>query len=420
MLDLWNGGVQCFNDFFEYCSKFSRLALYGAGDVGRMVAEYMEEEKIPFSYYCVTGKPEKAFLGNHEIKGIDDIFCSDDDIGIIVSVSKKNANAILRLLCLHRISYFYDSEFLFQLFCRKCQKSVAKVFVREGYLEQIFDIVFQKDVMYLCCPASIGDTLYTAALVKAYKQENPEIKKVCLVLKKGHKELGNLFPSVDEVLVSDEIVEVLDHYSLFKQIWKGKNYLYGHFKKSLRFEYEQGYFQEDCKKILPRYQKLIMNLHEPAELEKINLPQKSLAIMEQRHCIVLMPYARTAPLLPPSFWEILVRQLKQKEYVVYTNLGSEKEKPIQGSEPMAESLLDTVLFCENCTAVIALRSGLCDLLGFTKTKLIVINTSQELFSEWNLEDVFHREGIFNICCFGSEYNDRQNDEQVDEIIRIVG
>ena len=30
-------------NFFEYCSKFSKLVIYGAGDVGKMVAQFMEK-----------------------------------------------------------------------------------------------------------------------------------------------------------------------------------------------------------------------------------------------------------------------------------------------------------------------------------------------------------------------------------------
>ena len=59
-------------------------------------------------------------------------------------------------------------------------------------------------------------------------------------------------------------------------------------------------------------------------------------------------------------------------------------------------------FCEGCAAVISLRSGLCDLLGFTETKLIVINTSEELFREWNLRNVFERKGIYNVNSYSTD------------------
>ena len=132
--------------------------------------------------------------------------------------------------------------------------------------------------------------------------------------------------------------------------------------------------------------------------------------------MVLMPYAKTAEMLPASFWEELARRLAGKGYSLYTNVGSDKEKEIPGTKPLAEPLLNTALFCEGCRAAVSLRSGLCDLLGFTETKLIVLNTSEELFDEWNLNDVFPRDGIWNINCFEKKEYQRE----LRQIIKIIG
>lgn len=411
------------NNFYKYCSQFSRLVIYGAGDVGKMVAGFMEEKGIKFSSFCVTGKPEQQMSGSYLIKGIDEVTGSDEytDIGIIVAVSSKNAGGILHLLDRRKVSYFYDPEFLFQLYRRICQESASKVLVQNGYICQISETLFDRDSLYICCPASIGDTLYTAAFVKAFKEINQPIRRACLILKKSHRELGPLFPAVDEVLVSDEITEILDRYSLFTQTWKLKNYIYGHFKKSLRFEYDPEYNQEKCRAILPRYRRLIMELSEDAQPESMNLPVRSASLENwkiKERKVILMPYAKTAEMLQENFWKELARRLKRKGYSVYTNIGSEKEKAIQGTRPLTKSLLETACFCEGCAAVISLRSGLCDLLGFTETKLVVINTSEELFREWNLNDVFTRDGIYNINCYGHTnccYGNR-----IDEIMGIVG
>lgn len=387
------------NSFFEYCAKFPRLAIYGAGDVGRMVAEFMEKEGVPFECFCVSEKPEMRMHDGHEVKRIDEAAVSGAEMGIIVAVSQKNAGAILHLLDGRDYSYFYSTEFLFQLFERKCRESASKVLVQDGYICGISDIAFDRDILYICCPASIGDTLYTAAFVRAYKKENPSARKVCLILKKGHRELGGLFEAVDETLISDEIVETLDRYSLYTQTWGLKNYLYGHFKKSIHFVYDPEYDQEGCSTILARYRKLVMGLPDDAEPESMVLNRDA---VQMKHEVVIMPYARTAKMLPDLFWEELAGKLIQRGYFVYTNIGGGKEKAIQGTMPMAESLLDTALFCERCSAVIALRSGLCDLLGFTKANLVVVNTSEELANEWNLKDVFARDGIYNVNCFETE------------------
>ncbi len=407
--------VDVIDKFYEFISKFSNFVIYGAGDVGKMVAEFMEKENLSFSGFCVTGIPEKPSLNNYEIKCIDEITDSNIVAGIIVAVARKNVESILALLDNLGMQYFYSTDFLFELYTRRCRDKASKVLIQDGYLYRISDVVFERDKMYICCPASIGDTLYTAAFVRDYKKENPSVRKVCLILKKGHRDLGHFFRSVDEVLVSDEIVEILDSYSLYTQTWKQKNYIYGHFKKSIRFEYDNEYAQAVCRMILPRYRSLIMGLSEEAKMEEAACEKSVGRTEKQNSKVVIIPYAKTAELLPISFWEELVRRLVQDGYSVFTNIAGEKEKPVVGTEPMQESLLDTALFCEECTAVVSLRSGLCDLLGFTLAKLIVVNTSEELYSEWNLQDVFHKEGIYNINYFGNP-NDKT---KLEEILKIV-
>lgn len=402
--------------FYEYCSKFPKIIIYGAGDVGRMAAEFMEKENIPLAGFCVTGKPEKRIWGKYEITDIHELIDSGVNAGIIVAVSKKNADGILELLQKQKLSYFYCAEFLYQLFKRKCQEYASKVMIHEGYLRRISEVPFKRNTLYLCCPASIGDTLYAAALVRTYKENNKSVSRVCLILKKGHEEIGKMFAAVDEVLVSDEIVEILDCYSMYTQIWRLNNYIYGHFKKSNRFVYDKEYDRKGCDAILPRYCGLIMNLPSDAKLEKISLKSETRQKKGKENEAVIMPYARTARMLPDSFWEDTAGRLKEKGYFVYTNIGNEKEKVVPGTKALRKSLMETALFCEKCSVVIALRSGICDLLGFTETNLVVLNTSEELFSEWNLKDVFRRERINNINCFEC----RNYSEKIDEIMRIVG
>lgn len=406
------------NSFHRYCAKFSELVIYGAGGAGQMVAEFMEQEKIPVACFSTTSEPEQKMAGSYEVKKIDAVINSGMDTGIIVAVSKKNTGDMLLLLEDRKVSYFYSPEFLYQLFRRKCRESASKVQVQEGYIRRIPGMEFERDVLYLCCPASIGDTLYTAALVKACKEQDVSVRKVCLILKTGHDELGKLFSGADSWIVSDEAVETLERYSLYTQTWKLGNYIYGHFKKTPRLEYYPEYHEVGCCTIVERYSRLVMDLLKPAGLEAFALDKPDGGKKEMRRDVVVMPYAKTAELLPTVFWESLVFRLKQDSYSVYTNIGSEKEKAIQGTRPLTKSLLETARFCEGCAAVISLRSGLCDLLGFTETKLVVINTSEELFREWNLNDVFTRDGIYNINCYGHTsccYGNR-----IDEIMGIVG
>lgn len=405
-------------DFYRYCAKFSELVIYGAGDVGRMVAQFMENEKIPIACFCTTSEPKKKIVGNNEVKKIDTAINSGTDTGVIVAVSKKNAGDMLRFLENRKMSYFYSPEFLYQLFKRKCRESASKVLVRDGCIWRALDMKFARDVLYICCAASIGDTLYTAALAKACKEQNASVRKICLVLKAGHAELGKLFSGVDSWIVSDEMVETLEYYSLYTQTWKLGNYIYGHFKKTPRLEYYREYHEAGLRTIGERYSKLVMGLLKPTGLEAFAFDRSDDGKKEMGRDVVIMPYAKTAELLPSAFWELLAVRLKQGGYSIYTNVGGGKEEAVQGTKPVTKSLVETSRFCESCAAVISLRSGMCDLLGFTDTKLIVINTSEELFREWNLNDVFARDGIYNVNCYG--HTGCCYDNKIDEIMGIVG
>lgn len=383
-----------------------------------MAAEFMEDQKIPIACFCTTSEPEKKMVGGHEVKKIDTALDCGMDTGVIVAVSKKNAKDMLRLLEERKTSYFYSPEFLYQLFKRKCRESASKVLVQDGYILRIPGMEFARDVLYICCPASIGDTLYTAAYAKACKEQDASVRKVCLVLKAGHAELGKLFSGVDSQIVSDEAVETLERFSLYTQTWKLDNYIYGHFKKTPRLEYYNEYHEAGCHTIAERYGRLVMGLLEPAVPETFVSGWSGGKKKEARRDVALMPYAKTAELLPDEFWESLAFRLKERGYSVYTNTGDGKERAVKGTRPIAKSLLETARFCEGCAAAVSLRSGMCDLLGFTETKLIVINTSEELYREWNLSDVFLRDGIYNVNCYGNTAS--CYDSRIDEIMRIIG
>ena len=129
-----------------------------------------------------------------------------------------------------------------------------------------------------------------------------------------------------------------------------------------------------------------------------------------------MPYANSLALLSDSFWDKLVCLLKKAGYTVFTNVGSYRgERALAGTEPICKGLLETAIFCEGCDAVISLRSGMCDLLAFSSAKLIVLNSTETYFNNWNLRDVFDREGIYNVNC----WEDFNCNNIIDQIMSLL-
>lgn len=76
--------------------------------------------------------------------------------------------------------------------------------------------------------------------------------------------------------------------------------------------------------------------------------------------------------------------------------------PIPGTEAVSLPLADMAVLCENCKAVISLRSGICDLLAFTNTNLFIIYSDEMIQKEGNIKKLFSREGIHEFSCFREE------------------
>lgn len=256
--------------------------------------------------------------------------------------------------------------------------------------------MFFRDTTYIVCPGPIGDTLYVAAFVKAFKKKN-NISSVVLIVRKSHESIAELFPSIDGCIVSNKLVEILSIYSRSQRVWELDNYRYGF----AREDYQHRNYAPDYvpKNLLSGYKIALMGLEEDAEYEEMQVDREmNIPNTFNQRTVIVMPHESSARRLPFRFWEALCQELG-RHYTVYTNTKDETELPIKGTRAISYSLKDMTGICEQCFAVISIRTGICDLLAFTKTNLIVLNTEQILAEKWDLKKVFSRDNIININCY---------------------
>lgn len=256
---------------------------------------------------------------------------------------------------------------------------------------------------YVVCPYGIGDTLYVAALMESYKRQNPGIRRVCMIVKKGHAQIPDWFDAVDEKIVSDVMVNDLNAFSVSTGTWKLKNYLYGHFRKEQNWRLLPEYENCEIKNMVYRYKKLVLHLPADCTVEEPKImpdPELQMALMEEygigERTIILMPYAKSTLLVERGFWERMVEILIELGYQVITNVKGDDELPIKGTRGLCADIATMAALCEFCRLVISLRNGLCDVLAFTETELVVLNNNVDFFNEWNLSAVTSRKGIYNL------------------------
>lgn len=263
------------------------------------------------------------------------------------------------------------------------------------------DIQLDHDTLHIVCPYGIGDTLYVASLAESLKTVR-SINKICLIIKRAHNQIPDWFDAVDEKIVSDEMVNALNIFSIAFGTWELKNYLYGHFHKDTNGFLFPEYGACEVKNMIYRYKKLVLHLPTDCLLEEPKIvPDEMLfeKLMTEykigKHSIILMPYANSTSLVSNEFWEVLTNILVDLGYVVFTNVKDLEELPIQGTIGLCADLATMAAICENCRLVISLRSGICDVLAFTETNLFVINLTEYYLNEWNLKAVTDKRNIYS-------------------------
>lgn len=262
--------------------------------------------------------------------------------------------------------------------------------------------ILRHDVCYIVCPYGIGDTFYVAAMVKSFKAYYPNIQKVCLIVKSGHCQIPDWFESVDEKIVSDDMVKALKHYSIRTGIWQLKNYLYGHFHKKSNGDFLPEFQECEVKDMLYRYKRLVFHIPDECALDRPHLKIhsdvqlnmiKEYAIGDKT--IILIPYAQSTFLIANAFWERIAEQLAGLGYQLYTNVKDKKELPIKGTKELCVDIETMAVICEKCRLVISIRNGLCDVLAFTNANLIVLNNREYHFREWDLKRAAQRENLYS-------------------------
>ena len=163
------------------------------------------------------------------------------------------------------------------------------------------------------------------------------------------------------------------------------------------------YYKNDNNDILSRYRNLIFDIN--CKNASVTLGRNNIIEHMGRHeekgdgkseYVVIMPYAKSAPMMSLEFWNMLVDELLFRNLKIFTNVGDKREKAIVGTDIINEEIMETAYFCNSAKAVISIRSGMCDVLGLTDSKIIVLNTSEEMSEKWDLSYLWGSKRIKNI------------------------
>ena len=275
---------------------------------------------------------------------------------------------------------------------KRVLKGIAALFVMIPAKWKIHKLGKDRNILYIVCPHGIGDTLFVASLVKALKVHY-RLNKVYLIVKENHASLPDLFDDIDGKIVSSRDVKTLSTYFTYLGLSRKGNVQYGHFISHFSIAEPGQMLGVKGLCLLDVYKRCVMHVPDDAPIQSpcVFAPLDTIRSYKEKYgdekkTVVLLPYAVTLDKLPLKLWETLVRAYLKLGYRVYTNISTENEEPISGSEklfvPLDELFIISRMFRWKC---VALRSGVCDLLGFSDIDMLVLHENKILEQAWNME-----------------------------------
>ena len=243
-------------------------------------------------------------------------------------------------------------------------------------------ITRDKSTLYVICPFNIGDFLINGGLCHALVKRKR--KQSCILIERDRfANCGLNFVGVKEVqYISQTLMNSIRHYVYATRETETDNYVYGHFQMKSNFEdWKNGLIVNWKLSFVDAYKENVFSL--PLDTELIppiieNVPDISkdrlndAYFLDKKRTVILTPYANSRRYLEESFWERLVAELKKKnkDYVIYTNVASPREKVISGTAPIVTTFPELAYIAEKVNCFIGLRSGILDLLAFTNARIL--------------------------------------------------
>lgn len=274
----------------------------------------------------------------------------------------------------------------------------------------------KKNRLFVFMPCDgIGDTIFALGFLDGYKKQN-RITSCCIIGCRQKKTVYEWYKSS-----FDEYIEI-PHWILRKIYEASKTDLGSEIfitnKNNFFLAMPQGYYRggdqqyymlDDFTQI-DAYRSCLYRLEKSAVLKKPVFPKEKIDNIIKKYSliegktIIIAPDANTIK-GKRSFFEILAKELLNQGYLVLTNLVNEHDEPIKDTQGIYLPLDIVCSIADYCGAFIGMRSGLLDVVMFSKSIVIALYPKDDMrFKYFNI-NYFENKNMMQYLLTDNFYDD---------------
>ena len=281
----------------------------------------------------------------------------------------------------------------------------------------------EKTMVFICPYPGTGDIFLIGLYLQKYIEDNDISDYIIVVKNNTCKRVFDIFEYQNIVIIEDEEVESLVCFSrIMKDTVKCRilNESYMRIMHRRLRGYKGLDFNtmlriavfEQADEYVPEFPKDKISNEEVNEFFKKNnlIPEKT---------IILSPYAKSVDNVPDFMWESIADNLIEKGYLVCTNSANDKEPAIKGTTALfiPFKILRPVL--KRVYGLIALRSGLCDIVGDIKSKKVIFYPKGTVFGS-STPFLYFSLNLMQLCddAVEIEYDDQQREKMLEMVCKV--
>lgn len=377
-----------------------RIFLFGCNIYTERINNFLYEEGYSLSYIIDNDKEKQGKeICNVRICSPESIEWSKQDIVLIASGHYRSMKDQLYSLSENiKIYVLFDFEQY-----RENVKKKNKFWLEENFETEIQEL-YQGAMVYdklkseeplVVIMSALGDIFAYGLYLNSYKEKMQSENIKIVIVSKGVYKVAQLFGIENLIIISNQELNVLVKFLLFYMNGDENIVICSYIRTLDTMARYKGLPFPQC------WAKYFFKLKSPYQIsfpsiwdERLNDIELENKGMVKGKTIILAPHTNTLAELPYQFWELLVKRFLEKKYCVFTNVIGD-QKAIKGSKGIEIPLNQVGNYLDFAGYFVALRSGLCDVVGHSRCRKVIIFRDRKMDVHCSEREFFdiHTEGI---------------------------